>query len=391
MPDGSGTGEGAKSSVCQRCHYEIVAREGMEAAGEANKALELDGEYVLPISEIYKAIPEKLSPAQFKEGLIGFISYLYNKSRWYGLDWFGGKGWCFHWEVGRRVGDPRPPGSSGFQVMADLIGIPPSQLVSMSGAARDTSWKGNGGERHSYLAAEALNFLQIYDQAHAHVIAQEPGKSAPDIIHRLYLDPDAWEMGEPVNNEIETTAGNPDQVVRNLEKAQGALVRFWTPNRTVAHRVANTLRGRSGYAIMARNNVQHPDFWGRPVKELLAEFFDIYEEVPLKEGTPSPVISPTLTTPAGPAQSPQDTPPIVQTLTRHDVLKHCELLQRLGKVTDIDGRRAVLLQDLGLAGYPQSSLKDLSLRLQHMPDPLPTSRVWSPTLKKKVTVIFPWG
>ena len=109
------------------------------------------------------------------------------------------------------------------------------------------AWKGGGGASHDGLKEQAAAFLVSQGVEQVQEPEQGSRKEAPDLTH--------GEHGVQVNDEIETTGENVDQVVKNLEKACGKPVHFFVPDLKVAGNVFRHLVGKTGYSVFVWTGV----------------------------------------------------------------------------------------------------------------------------------------
>ena len=218
------------------------------------------------------------------------------------------------------------------------------------GKATPSRWNGHGGDPHDVLIAQVMSLLKSLDFDPKEP-RQGPREVAPDIIH--------VEAGAIVHDEIETDASHPDQVRTNLEKAFGKFVVFWTPNETVARRVAHALEGRSGYRIMVRDE---------------AGGFAPMKTAPRADLEP-PNPQPGGTRPGTPAEA-------LGLLRGHLSGKYDDLV-RVGKTLDTPKGKGVL--PLDLVGSETGLGEERRGRILHALGYVGI-RAWDPVAKKKVMV-----
>ncbi len=261
-------------------------------------------------------------------------------------------------------------------------------------------WKGGGGPNHDVMKAQVVAFVASQGFGQVEEPAQGSNKEAPDLTH--------IEHGVHINDEIETTGLNRDQVVKNLEKARGTPVYFFVPDLKVAGNVFRHLVGKTGYSVfvwtglnsfrrvssdgfrdgepLTPANTQGSSYQS-PAQERGARS----QEAINPEGASEQESMPVQSIVRADSQHGSEVGPPVKPLSgrehlRQEVLGVVDKLKQLGKAVQAGGKMAVLLSDMCVffEGWDEKAL-GTQLKLLGFE----TDRVRISGYQEKQTVLFP--
>jgi hypothetical protein len=222
-------------------------------------------------------------------------------------------------------------------------------------------WKGGGGPNHDGLKAQVVVFVASQGFGQAQEPAQGSNLEAPDLTH--------FEHGVLINDEIETTGLNRDQVVKNLVKSRGTPVHFFVPDLKVAGNVFRHLVGKTGYSVfvwtgvnsfrrVSRDEIKEddevsPNVAQDSVPSVAGQFGGSTEEGRREVSEPASLSPP----PSAGVERNTDEEATTQgsadvegpsglTYMRKEALGFCDRLKQLGKAVEVDREPALWLKDL---------------------------------------------